>query len=87
MSAQKITGIYETVGGWVVMVEGGRRKITRVNMAEIRRIIPERGLDSIPRHESGGLYTGDYLTNAHVVGRSDDGCVWADNITVHTTHI
>ena len=87
MSAQKIIDTYEVTGGWIVLIEGGKREITKANMAKIRQSIPRRGLDSIPRHESGGMYTGDYPTNAHVIGYSDDGCVWEDNVNVHMTCI
>lgn len=83
MSAQKIIEMYEGQGGNVVKVTGGKPgSLTAANLAIARERFPERGLDTIPTHETGGRYTGTYYTTAHVIGDN-----WDRAITLHTTII
>ena len=83
MSAQKIIDMYETNFARVIKVTGGQPgKLTAPNLAIAQKRFPERWLDTVPTHETGGRYSGTYLTTAHVIGDN-----WEREIALHTTII
>ncbi len=83
-NSQYIEEIYRaTSGQTVIRVRNGKSgKLTKANIVIAKKRIPERSLDTIPRHESGGRYSGTYYTVALVVGDN-----WRGAATIHTTII